>query len=76
MATVLSDYFKSSERTVFWDDDLKRNVDPFEQLQGGFFAADWDFKVLSTLRISRVYWLIPNIVAHNFETVDRTSTHS
>ena len=45
VATVLSEYFKSSERTIFWDDDLKMNVDPFERLEGGFFAADWDFKV-------------------------------
>ncbi|KIL71682.1 hypothetical protein M378DRAFT_237449 [Amanita muscaria Koide BX008] len=46
VVTVLSDYFKSSERTVFWNDDLKRNVDPFEQLEGGFFAADWRFKLI------------------------------
>ena len=45
VATVLSEYFKSSERTIFWDDDLKKNIDPFDGLQGGFFAADWDFKV-------------------------------
>ncbi|KAF8633016.1 hypothetical protein AX15_001611 [Amanita polypyramis BW_CC] len=45
VATVLSEYFKSSERTIFWNDDLKRNVDPFEQLEGGFFAADWNFKL-------------------------------
>lgn len=45
VATVLSEYFKSSERTIFWNDDLKRNVDPFEGLEGGFFAADWDFKL-------------------------------
>lgn len=45
VAVVLSEYFKSSERTVFWSDDLCRNVDPFEGQDGGFFAADWDFKV-------------------------------
>ncbi|EGN93155.1 hypothetical protein SERLA73DRAFT_64527 [Serpula lacrymans var. lacrymans S7.3] len=45
VASVLADYFKTSERTVFWDDELKANVDPFEGLQGGFFAADWDFKL-------------------------------
>lgn len=42
---VLAEYFKSSERTVFWDDDVKVNVDPFEGMDSGFFAADWDFKV-------------------------------
>ena len=45
VATVLSEYFKSSERTIFWNDDLRMNVDPFEGLEGGFFATDWDFKV-------------------------------
>lgn len=45
VATVLSDYFKSSERTIFWSDELRMNVDPFEGLEGGFFTADWDFKV-------------------------------
>jgi hypothetical protein len=42
---VLADYSKSSERTVFWDDDLEINVDPFRGVDGGFFAADWDIKV-------------------------------
>jgi hypothetical protein len=45
VASVLSEYFKTSERTIFWDDELKANVDPFEGLEGGFFATDWDFKV-------------------------------
>jgi hypothetical protein len=42
---VLSEYFKTSERTVFWNEELKMNIDPFEKLEGGFFATDWDFKV-------------------------------
>lgn len=41
----MSDYFKTSERTVFWDENLNRNVDPFDGLDGVFFATDWDFKV-------------------------------
>ncbi|KAJ7207383.1 hypothetical protein B0H12DRAFT_1034470 [Mycena haematopus] len=45
VATVLSEYLKSSERTIFWDDQLKMNKDPFEGLEGGFFTADWDFKL-------------------------------
>ena len=48
VASVLSEYFKTSERTIFWDEELKANVDPFEGLEGGFFAADWDFKVCWT----------------------------
>jgi hypothetical protein len=45
LSGVLADYSKSSERTVFWDDDLGVNVDPFKGVDGGFFAADWDTKV-------------------------------
>lgn len=45
VAAVLSDYCKSSERTIFWNDELKMNVDPFHGLEGGIFTADWDFKV-------------------------------
>jgi hypothetical protein len=30
---------------VFWDDDLGANVDPFKDVDGGFFAAEWDTKV-------------------------------
>lgn len=45
LSGVLADYSKSSERTVFWDDDLGVNVDPFRGVDGGFFAADWDTKV-------------------------------
>jgi hypothetical protein len=45
LSGVLVDYIKSSERTVFWDDDLGGNVDPFKGIDGGFFAADWDTKV-------------------------------
>ncbi|KAF8899001.1 hypothetical protein BD779DRAFT_1607614 [Infundibulicybe gibba] len=45
VAAVLSEYFKSSERTIYWNEDLKMNVDPFEGLQGGFFTTDWDFKL-------------------------------
>ncbi|KAF8216032.1 hypothetical protein K438DRAFT_1704971 [Mycena galopus ATCC 62051] len=48
VATVLSEYLKSSERTIFWDDQLKINKDPFEGLEGGFFTADWDFKASCT----------------------------
>ncbi|PPQ71464.1 hypothetical protein CVT26_011243 [Gymnopilus dilepis] len=45
VVSVLGEYFKSSERTIFWDEDLRVNIDPFEGLEGGFFATDWDFKL-------------------------------
>ena len=54
VAGVLQEYFKTTERTVFWDDTLKANVDPFQDMPGGFFAADWDMKVRSSkFRLSR-----------------------
>jgi len=45
VASVLGDYFKTSEKTIYWNEDLHRNVDPFQGLEGGFFTASWDFKV-------------------------------
>lgn len=45
LSSVLADTFKTSERTIFWDDERGANVDPFANLEGGFFAADWDLKV-------------------------------
>lgn len=45
VATVLFEYLKTQERTIFWNDQLNANVDPFEGLDGGFFTTDWNFKV-------------------------------
>ncbi|TFK94374.1 hypothetical protein K466DRAFT_642164 [Polyporus arcularius HHB13444] len=45
VAGVLQEYFKTTERTVFWDDALRANVDPFQDMPNGFFAADWDLKL-------------------------------
>ncbi|KAI0673314.1 hypothetical protein C8Q78DRAFT_1016564 [Trametes maxima] len=45
VASLLQEYFKTPERTVFWDDTLKANVDPFPEMETGFFAADWDMKL-------------------------------
>ena len=45
MSGVLQEYFKSSERTVFWNEELKMNVDPFQDMEGDFFNAPWDLKV-------------------------------
>ncbi|KAF9245782.1 hypothetical protein BU15DRAFT_70853 [Melanogaster broomeanus] len=68
LSNVLADTFKASERTVFWDDERKANVDPFATLEGGFFAADWDLK-LTVLRS-----LVELQLAHSTEiksTIDR-----
>lgn len=45
VASLLAEYFKPPNRTVFWSDDLKMNVDPFDGLEGTFFSQNWDFKV-------------------------------
>ncbi|KAG6837692.1 hypothetical protein H0H93_004968, partial [Arthromyces matolae] len=68
VASVLAEYFKTSERTIFWNEDLRRNVDPFESLEGGFFTASWDFK----LKILRQ--LVELQLCHNADiraTIDR-----
>ena len=52
LAGVMQEYLKSSERTVFWDEEKKANVDPFTEMDSGFFAASWDLKVrLPRLRL-------------------------
>ena len=30
---------------MFWDEELRVNVDPFQEMEEGFFAATWDLKV-------------------------------
>ncbi|KAI0082084.1 hypothetical protein K474DRAFT_1741576 [Panus rudis PR-1116 ss-1] len=45
LSATLQEYFKSSERMLFWDDELKMNVDPLQGLDGGFWNADWDLKL-------------------------------
>jgi hypothetical protein len=52
---VLADAFKASERTVFWDEELGVNVNPFADLEGGFFTADWDLKVCHCLTMLYEY---------------------
>ncbi|PPQ99551.1 hypothetical protein CVT24_005339 [Panaeolus cyanescens] len=42
---VLAEFCKTNERTIFWDDDRNANVDPFEGMDVGFFATNWDFKL-------------------------------
>lgn len=48
VASVLVEFLKTPERTVFWDDDIRGNIDPFvtyEEARDGLWAAPWDFKV-------------------------------
>jgi hypothetical protein len=45
LSNLLSDFFRTSERGVFWDHDKKANADPLEGLPNGFWDAVWDVKV-------------------------------
>ena len=48
VASVLAEFLKTPERTPFWNDDIRANVDPFvsyEEAKGGLWSAPWDFKV-------------------------------
>ena len=45
VAGILQEFLKTNERTVFWDDDRKVNLDPFHELEGGFWGAGWDLRV-------------------------------
>jgi hypothetical protein len=71
VASALSDHFKTSERTVFWDDYLKMNVDPFERMEGGIFAASWDLKV--RLLISQNYQRSLTTIRTLFISAENTS---
>ncbi|KAI0652028.1 hypothetical protein C8Q79DRAFT_73224 [Trametes meyenii] len=53
MTSLLQEYFRTPERTVFWDDTLKANVDPFSEMETGFFAADWGMKSYSSVTARR-----------------------
>ena len=54
VASILAEFLKTPERTVFWNDDIRANVDPFasyEEAKGGLWRASWDFKVRNSLRL-------------------------
>ncbi|KZT43742.1 hypothetical protein SISSUDRAFT_1039618 [Sistotremastrum suecicum HHB10207 ss-3] len=43
--TILADAMRPPERSVFWDDQLKANVDPITNVEGGFWGVDWNIKL-------------------------------
>lgn len=46
IASILHEHIKSpTERTVFWDEQQGKNVDPLANIAGGFWGCDWDLKV-------------------------------
>jgi hypothetical protein len=46
VVAVLADLCKTTEQTCFWDSDESRNKDPFKDVEGGFFALEWDQRLL------------------------------
>jgi hypothetical protein len=47
LKSVLAENLKLSERTTFWNDEERRNVDPLAKPDTNFFKLDWDVKVQS-----------------------------
>ncbi|KAH8835490.1 hypothetical protein DL96DRAFT_1455720 [Flagelloscypha sp. PMI_526] len=47
--SLLSEAVSQRVQTVFWDEGLQKNVDPFENNQSDIFSATWDVK-LNVLR--------------------------
>ncbi|THH11607.1 hypothetical protein EW145_g527 [Phellinidium pouzarii] len=71
LSSVLQEYMKSSERTVFWNEELGMNEDPLQKVEGGIWGANWDLK-MDKLRILRL--LVELQLTHNQEikdTIDR-----
>ncbi|KAI0095098.1 hypothetical protein BDY19DRAFT_916277 [Irpex rosettiformis] len=45
VATVVQEFSRSNERSVFWNDDLKKNLDPFAGSDNDFWKMNWDTKL-------------------------------
>ncbi|TCD62981.1 hypothetical protein EIP91_006163 [Steccherinum ochraceum] len=47
LSTIFQEYFKSNgnERSVFWDEEYRINLDPFQGENANFWGAGWDFKL-------------------------------
>ncbi|KAH8099339.1 hypothetical protein BXZ70DRAFT_293547 [Cristinia sonorae] len=45
ISSLFQEYFKNNERTVFWSDEYRANIDPFQGENANFWAASWDFKL-------------------------------
>lgn len=80
VSTLFQEYFKSTERTVFWNDELKANIDPFFSIPGGsFWAADWDMRVRLPTRFHvfpSVTYVFISFSAQNHAATRRITTLS
>lgn len=45
VATIFQEFLRANERSVFWDEDRKKNLDPFLGAATDFWGMDWDTKV-------------------------------
>jgi hypothetical protein len=74
LSTLLSDFFRTSERGVFWDHDKRANMDPLEGLSNGFWDAVWDLKVRSRCEALGV-GVDASVTAQDFAPTGGTPTH-
>jgi len=49
VSSVLNDFLKTPERSIFWDEERNANIDPLATIEGGYWAASWDIKVSITV---------------------------
>ena len=47
------EYLRTADRSIFWDEELKANLNPFQDMSDGFFAASWDLKVCGAATIGK-----------------------
>jgi len=53
------------------------NVDPFEKLEGGFFATDWDFKVRDFVAPQRLCSLMSHVLhVLSLKSCDNSSNYN
>lgn len=53
VAGVMLEYLRTADRSIFWDEELKANLNPFQDMSDGFFAASWDLKVCGAVTIGK-----------------------
>ncbi|THH33443.1 hypothetical protein EUX98_g758 [Antrodiella citrinella] len=45
VSSLFQEYFKNNEHSIFWDEEYRTNIDPFQGENSNFWGADWDFKL-------------------------------
>ncbi|QRV83316.1 hypothetical protein RhiJN_11332 [Ceratobasidium sp. AG-Ba] len=44
--TLLEEFLRTTERSIWWDDGMAKNMDPFEKHKGDLFTLPWETKLL------------------------------